>query len=864
MPESRLLHREHDLAAIGPALQGLGQGRPAVVLIQGPRGIGKSALLQLVLARFAGDALVLRARCHENEQGFPYGVVRQLFDPFTDRSGQGDSGIPGEGPGDVPGTVAADPAGGILAAALPDQGAIASEHRLLDGFFSAARSLTATRPVVIAIDDLHLADAPSKQWCSYLARRLDGLPVALVVTLDTDDPDPLCIELGLLASARTLNPEPLCDSCTSELAAEAFGSPLDTELAALCHTLSRGNPLVLEELTTRLLAARVSPLAPDLDAVLGIGARTLADTTLAWLRQSRPGALDLLTCLAVLGPGAGLGTAATLAGQGELVAGESREALRRSGLIGREQPDAIRHGLVRTAVLGSTGADELIRLHERAGALLVSLGAPAAQVAEHLMSSGTTGLDWALPVLRRAAREATEDGRWDDAARFLHRALAEAGGGTAAPAETAEAAAVRAATVHEATVQLGAVELHRDLAACARYAGTVAAALPDPVDRARTLQVFASPVLVLAAPSAAEPFAEAATALAAMAAPPRDLLLAISAQAMLVGHRPGVRQAVATLRAGSPDLAEQGFLGALAAMTAAGGRAHRRAVRLALRCVQSASTAEAGIGVVGAAMALAWTGRLDEAGAWAGRVVRSAQRWNRPAELALALLTRSDIAFRQGHLDLARSDAAAAAELADRVAAPGLLIAARALEVRLALRAGQEPDPESLRALADLPADSHPLVRGTVLEARGLAAAARGDHTEALRLHLECGHQLAVRGIANPSCVPWRAHAAQAYQALGEHAAARTITVDPVPGAEPRRGTLTEHGPAIGSRDAGPVRLTPGERRVTELVLQGLSNLEVAERLCLSKRTVDTHLGRIYRKLAIKGRPELASAVRSL
>ncbi|MGF1431192.1 helix-turn-helix transcriptional regulator, partial [Kitasatospora sp. LaBMicrA B282] len=291
---------------------------------------------------------------------------------------------------------------------------------------------------------------------------------------------------------------------------------------------------------------------------------------------------------------------------------------------------------------------------------------------------------------------------------------------------------------------------------------------------------------------------------------------------------------------------------------------HRRAVALAARCVRGVSPAEAGTGVLGAVLAFAWSGLLDEAAAWAGRAVRSAQRWNHPGELALALVVRSDIAYRQGHGEASRADAERAAQLAEQLRAGELAAAAEALLVRTALRRGQFPDPAKLTGWV-LPADTHPLVRALVLEARGLATAARGEHAEALRLFLECGHQLAARGIANPACVPWRSHAAQAYQALGEHAAARTITADPLPGADPRPRPVEERSsPAIGTRDAGPVRLTPSERRVTELVLQGLSNLEVAERLCLSKRTVDTHLGRIYRKLAIKGRPELAAAVKAL
>ena len=73
---------------------------------------------------------------------------------------------------------------------------------------------------------------------------------------------------------------------------------------------------------------------------------------------------------------------------------------------------------------------------------------------------------------------------------------------------------------------------------------------------------------------------------------------------------------------------------------------------------------------------------------------------------------------------------------------------------------------------------------------------------------------------------------------------------------------------AAGARpreEAGfrPSPLSAGERRVTELVLQGLTNQEVAVKLCISKRTVDTHLAHIYRKLGIRGRSRLDEALRS-
>jgi DNA-binding CsgD family transcriptional regulator len=55
--------------------------------------------------------------------------------------------------------------------------------------------------------------------------------------------------------------------------------------------------------------------------------------------------------------------------------------------------------------------------------------------------------------------------------------------------------------------------------------------------------------------------------------------------------------------------------------------------------------------------------------------------------------------------------------------------------------------------------------------------------------------------------------------------------------------------------------LTAAERRVAELVVAGMSNQAVAVRLTVSKRTVDTHLGRIYRKLGISGRAGLGEVI---
>jgi DNA-binding NarL/FixJ family response regulator len=62
----------------------------------------------------------------------------------------------------------------------------------------------------------------------------------------------------------------------------------------------------------------------------------------------------------------------------------------------------------------------------------------------------------------------------------------------------------------------------------------------------------------------------------------------------------------------------------------------------------------------------------------------------------------------------------------------------------------------------------------------------------------------------------------------------------------------------LGGRAPASSALTTTEGRVAELVARGLTNTEVASELFVSVRTVESHLGRIYRKLGLRSRTELA------
>ena len=62
----------------------------------------------------------------------------------------------------------------------------------------------------------------------------------------------------------------------------------------------------------------------------------------------------------------------------------------------------------------------------------------------------------------------------------------------------------------------------------------------------------------------------------------------------------------------------------------------------------------------------------------------------------------------------------------------------------------------------------------------------------------------------------------------------------------------------IGVRRA-PKELTESEERVAHLAAQGLTNVEIASRLFMSRRTVETNLARAYTKLGIQSRAELGA-----
>ena len=121
------------------------------------------------------------------------------------------------------------------------------------------------------------------------------------------------------------------------------------------------------------------------------------------------------------------------------------------------------------------------------------------------------------------------------------------------------------------------------------------------------------------------------------------------------------------------------------------------------------------------------------------------------------------------------------------------------------------------------------------------------------RAEVACGALSRRRGLRSDALTHLRRGLSLASACGASALASQAIAELHIAGARPRR-----------SRYDGPEALTAAERRVAELAVAGAGNREIAERLVVTRRTVETHLTSTYRKLGITGREALAEHLSTL
>lgn len=419
-----LEERDGELELVARLLGEAADGGGSLLVLEGPAGIGKSRLLAAAhgYAEERGFQL-FRARGGELERGFPLGVVRQLFEARLAACDEEER--------------RALLAGAARLAAPIFEFAVSGETRrddeepaftTLHGLFWLTANLVERAPTLVSVDDLQWCDRPSLRFLSYLARRLDGLPLLLAVSIRPGEPDSdatVISELEGEPHATVVHPAPLSPRAVERLLQLALDSDPAPEFVRAVHDACGGNPLLLHELVRTVVGEGVQPSASAAAHVPELGPEAVGRSVLRRLRRLGRPAEALARAVAVLGEDCDLPTAAALAALDPEQAAAAAAALARVDILRARGPLGFAHPILRAAIYADLSDAERSLVHERASELLATRDAGSRQVAVHLLHTRQRGRASVVATLRDAARRASSEDAPETARAYLERALAE-------------------------------------------------------------------------------------------------------------------------------------------------------------------------------------------------------------------------------------------------------------------------------------------------------------------------------------------------------------------------------------------------------------------------------------------------------
>ena len=903
--EAELIGRDEELQSVQRFLEAVPAGARAL-LIAGEAGVGKTSLWQAAVGRAeAAGMRAIAARPTEAETSFAHAGLGDLLGAHSEVLER----LP------APQRHALE-----IALLVEERGETPDQQAVALATLGALRRLASATPLIVAVDDVQWLDRPSAAVLAYAARRLADERIGLLLAQRTTGPARAPLGLDRPPAGDRLERlalEPLSLGAVQRLVQRRLDwVPTRPELHRL-HELSGGNPFFALELGRALRDGSLHERLPvTLEALVAARLDGLADATRRALAVAASmGQPTLAVVEAVAGE-----DALAEAERAQIV--DVRDGVVRfahpllaSGAYAATDPAARRalHTAIAALVtepeerarhlaLAATGPDEAVaRELEDAARRAESRGAPAAAAdllerAVRLTPREQAGdarrriTDAAFCVFQsgdtRRAREmldevvlATERGparalalvrlslvrSYDDDLRaaeaLLREAIAEAAGDDELLAEAHNQLSgilfrlrerLREAVEH-ATVASTSARIRTAAEAVGSHM-LAEAALGDPeavstLRRALELDARFRPRRVIARPLFQAAFAW-----------------------LWWDDLERARTAFETLRAQAAELGDEASL-AYVLVLGAQIECVSGDVRSAIRHADEgyALTEQTGQETIGAyllalrALADAIAGDVDQGRERAERALAGAARTNgRPAEhfarAALGLLEQSigrpaEVVHALGPL--------VAFLRAEQITEPGTArVVPDQVEALIALGETEEAG----ELLGWFAANARRLDRGSALAAaarcRGLLAGAAGDVDgavaelrEAVALHdgVPIPLELARTQLAYGSALRRARRKADAREAL-EAAAGGFDAIGARVWGERARAELAR----VGGRPPSSGALTPTERRVAELVAEGLQTKQVASRLFVSPKTVEGHLSRIYGKLGVSSRTELA------
>lgn len=397
-----LIGRDAELAVLDALVTAAAEGKSDVLLVEGPPGIGKSALLDSLAARADGLQL-LKCRGSESEFDLSYGGLSQLLLPFQELVG---SLSPWQAE--------------TLGAILPGQ--TFAPHAVKDRFSVGAAALallgTAAEqgPILAIVDDAHWLDNDSADALVFLARRLYREGVAIVLSRRTGE------GAASLGSLPTLELEGLNLEQARQLLTRSGAAPLPPKQIKNLTVATGGNPLALLDLPRLLDADQLAGLMPAHEPPpVGV---TLVEAYRGQLVAMSPSS-RLATLIAAVADTSSLSLLSAALEREELTvsdlgAAEDQGLLTLSPAAG----PVFRHPLVRSAVNGAATPTLRRRAHAAVAAALEAFpGTDAATSRAWHRAAAVAGLDDEVAqLLEDVAREAVGVAGFASAAVALERA----------------------------------------------------------------------------------------------------------------------------------------------------------------------------------------------------------------------------------------------------------------------------------------------------------------------------------------------------------------------------------------------------------------------------------------------------------
>jgi DNA-binding CsgD family transcriptional regulator len=753
-----LLERDGEAAALEALLGDARGGRGAACVLEGPAGIGKSALLRT--AADHADAIgltVLSARASEFEGEQAFGLVRDLLAPLLRAADARGLGAAVEGARRALAILGDEQAAStqLPAPVLPER-ALRVLHQLV------ARAADPSG-LLLVVDDAQWADAASLRFLAFHARRLAALPVALVVAVRTPVDAagrPALRELLVSERGSRLHPAPLSEAASARLVRGQWSADASNELAAACHAATGGNPLLLRELLVAARQAAVPASIEQVPRLLDVGSVAVAPLVLDRLARVPAAAMELAQAASVVGELESAQAVADVAGLETPPTAQAAAALIAADILETTSPVRFVHPLTRAAIRAALPAD-VRTTYALTGARQLAASGRIEAAAACLAELAPRGDVWTAEILVEAGLLARARGAPDVAAQLLGRALAEGPAPARAADIRGELGRIQLALGDpEAIVTLqAAFAAADDLATRGRLAASLGRALMQ-----QAMRVGEAVELLEAT------IAELGDEHADVRAELEAIVLYHSgwdaAERERRAQQPAAPAPDAEARAG--DVLDRTRLFALATESVGTCRPAAEGVALLERALAGGTLLrDAPVAHAGSALLLAMAGRPDQARTHIDEGIAAAQAAGAAFAERTGLALRGHVAFLEGDVRAAERDTRAGVDLTAQSDLPGRYLVWILIDALL--EQGRLAEAEGALRHYDLTGpvpEQSPL--NPVLHRRGCVRIAAGAVRTGLEDVLLCGQRQEAIGQHNAAMVPWRVTAAEAYLALGD------------------------------------------------------------------------------------------------